>query len=642
MLPSAVNDTMRDMMAQIRDVGDGIRGGTYTMTAPVITGGSITGVALSGNTLTNPVITGGSINNTPIGASTANTGAFTTLGATGVATFSAGTVSAPAITTTGDTNTGIFFPAADTIAFTEGGTEVMRVTSDGRLGVGTTSPQKKLSVSNGGAVGLDIDPTGRSGEAATSLLSFNRSTSAYVPAQYDASQHEFQTSNTERMRITSGGAVGINTSSPVALLTVDANQAFNSEVGNLMLRNSADTTKFMYLGYDNSLNAGYIQAQQSGVNWQPLLLNPNAGNVGIGTSSPASKLHVSQTYSAPSGGISADTTGLFTKSNTANGNCNISILSRGTGFSRIYFGSDAIENAGAIEVAGGSASGAGSMRFYTNDGTVAGTERMRIDASGNVGIGTSSPNGKVQITGASGSRYLTLDAPTNGGYVTFQAGGTAFADIGSRLAVTGGGASTDLFINTRSTYPLVFGTGDTERMRITSGGELLIGATSNATPTSSTSMAVLQSNFRNGGTYGMGMSFNSTGATGADHYYISFNTATTTQRGYIYYNNGAGQVQLSATSDARLKENIVDAPSILPILDQVKVRQYDWKDTGNTNIGFVAQELYDVIPRAVAVGEDNENGSIKRVWGVDNGTLVPYLVKAIQELNAKITALENK
>ena len=44
MLPSGVNDTMRDMMAQIRDCGDGIRGGTYTMTAPVITGGSISGI----------------------------------------------------------------------------------------------------------------------------------------------------------------------------------------------------------------------------------------------------------------------------------------------------------------------------------------------------------------------------------------------------------------------------------------------------------------------------------------------------------------------------------------------------------------------------------------------------------------------
>jgi hypothetical protein len=90
MLPSAVNDTLRDMMAQIRDCGDGIRGGTYTMTAPVITGGSITGASVSGGTFTSPVITGGSIsgttfssaaatitggsiNGTPIGASTPST-----------------------------------------------------------------------------------------------------------------------------------------------------------------------------------------------------------------------------------------------------------------------------------------------------------------------------------------------------------------------------------------------------------------------------------------------------------------------------------------------------------------------------------------------------------------------------------------
>jgi trimeric autotransporter adhesin len=182
MLPSAVNDTMRDMMSQIRDAGDGIRGGTYTMTAPVITGGSITGVALSGNTLTSPVITGGSIsgttfssaaatitggsvNGTTVGASTASTGAFTTLaasgattlsstlGVTGVATFSAGTVSAPAITTTGDTNTGIFFPAADTIAFTNGGTERMRINSSGSVGIGTNNPNVPLDIVTSATIG---------------------------------------------------------------------------------------------------------------------------------------------------------------------------------------------------------------------------------------------------------------------------------------------------------------------------------------------------------------------------------------------------------------------------------------------------------------------------------------------------------
>jgi len=61
-----------------------------------------------------------------------------TLGVTGVSTFSAGTAALPAITTTGDTNTGIFFPAADTIAFSEGGAEAMRIDASGNLGLGVT------------------------------------------------------------------------------------------------------------------------------------------------------------------------------------------------------------------------------------------------------------------------------------------------------------------------------------------------------------------------------------------------------------------------------------------------------------------------------------------------------------------------
>ena len=65
---------------------------------------------------------------------------------TGVSTFSAGTAALPALTTTGDTNTGIFFPAADTIAFTEGGTESMRIDSSGNVSIGTTSSLAKLGV----------------------------------------------------------------------------------------------------------------------------------------------------------------------------------------------------------------------------------------------------------------------------------------------------------------------------------------------------------------------------------------------------------------------------------------------------------------------------------------------------------------
>jgi hypothetical protein len=127
MLPSGVNDTMRDMMAQIRDCGDGIRGGTYTMTAPVITGGTITGAAFTGNTFTSPVISGGSINNTPIGATTANTGAFTTLSMTGAFTgYAAANVgylnvpqnsqSAAYTLVLADAGKHIYHPSADTTA----------------------------------------------------------------------------------------------------------------------------------------------------------------------------------------------------------------------------------------------------------------------------------------------------------------------------------------------------------------------------------------------------------------------------------------------------------------------------------------------------------------------------------------------
>jgi hypothetical protein len=70
------------------------------------------------------------------------------------AAFVAGTAALPAITTTGDTNTGMFFPAADTIAFAEGGTEAMRLDSSGNVGIGTSSPGQKLQISNTSSSGF--------------------------------------------------------------------------------------------------------------------------------------------------------------------------------------------------------------------------------------------------------------------------------------------------------------------------------------------------------------------------------------------------------------------------------------------------------------------------------------------------------
>ena len=113
-----------------------------TAGAFVVQGGAL-GTPSSG-TVTN--LTGtASINiNGTVGATTASTGAFTTLSATGVTTVQAGTAALPAITTTGDTNTGIFFPAADTIAFTEGGAEAMRINSSGNVLIGSSTANAKL------------------------------------------------------------------------------------------------------------------------------------------------------------------------------------------------------------------------------------------------------------------------------------------------------------------------------------------------------------------------------------------------------------------------------------------------------------------------------------------------------------------
>ena len=174
-----------------------------------------------------------------VGANTAAAGSFTTLSATGVATFSAGTVSLPAITTTGDTNTGIYFPAADTIAFTEGGAESMRIDSSGKVLIGnstaiSTSPRLQVFRSDatvGGTsyqlawfsnatgygngigiyaqdnvCGISADFSGASGGASALAFYTNSTTTPLSP--------------TERMRIDSSGNLLVGTTSGSAKLVV--------------------------------------------------------------------------------------------------------------------------------------------------------------------------------------------------------------------------------------------------------------------------------------------------------------------------------------------------------------------------------------------------------------------------------------
>jgi hypothetical protein len=107
-------------------------------------------------------------------------------------------------------------------------------------------------------------------------------------------------------------------------------------------------------------------------------------------------------------------------------------------------------------------------------------------------------------------------------------------------------------------------------------------------------------------------------------------------RGAIVYNRGAGLVSYNTTSDARRKKNIVDAPEASDILDSIRVRSFDWIDSGvHLDHWLVAQELHGVFPFAVTVGGEN------RDWAVDPAKLVPLLVKELQSVRRRLADVES-
>jgi hypothetical protein len=212
-------------------------------------------------------ITGGTINGTTIGATTASTGRFSTLEATGTSTFtgastftaastfSAGTAAAPAITTTGDTNTGIFFPAADTIAFSEGGTESMRIDGSGNVLVGGTtsvftSAGRGVVEVNGSSqalYGFTVGGVskGYTYHTGTDMLLYNNANGFL----------SFGTNTAERMRIDSSGNLLVGTTTSNGRLTVTGVDATGSNFS-LYCRNN--TAAAFYVRNDGYINTGLL------------------------------------------------------------------------------------------------------------------------------------------------------------------------------------------------------------------------------------------------------------------------------------------------------------------------------------------------------------------------------------------------
>lgn len=204
---------------------------------------------------------------------------------------------------------------------------------------------------------------------------------------------------------------------------------------------------------------------------------------------------------------------------------------------------------------------------------------------------------------------------------------------------------------TSSTAPLSFGTNSTERVRITGAGVVSFPATAVNTFLIGTNATIVNGYvaqvLAGGSDAAMLVKNTSTAqvatlwsnATAGDNIFLLFATETAiTARGSIDYNRAGGLTRYNTTSDERLKENIKDSPNESgDLVDRIRVRQFNWKDNKNhLDYWLVAQELYQVVPYAVSVGDDT------RSWGLDASTLVPLLFKEVQSLRARLSTLETQ
>ena len=278
----------------------------------------------------------------------------------------------------------------------------------------------------------------------------------------------------------------------------------------------------------------------------------------------------------------------------------------------------------------------GNLSFHTGNIAIsADNERMTITSAGDVGIGsTGSSSYKLQIskTLSSATSLLCLDNATN-----------STNDFGMDFTVLGylrvGAirmiypAANDLSMG----FYTYNGAGNvTERMRIFSGtGNVTIGtiydldyALNLYSPDLANTKGTLS--MRNGANNGGG-------------YYIAFVNNAGGLAGYVSQTSST-TVLYSSTSDYRLKENVLPMQNAIDRILKIKPVTYKWKNTENEyGEGFIAHELQEIVPLAVAGQKDdmNKDGTIK-TQGVDYGMLTPLLVAAMQEQQALITSLQEQ
>ena len=441
---------------------------------------------------------------------------------------------------------------------------------------------------------------------------------------------------------TFSGAVGIGTSSPTTGLDVaTTNYTFSGTTYDIYGL-FGDTSGGIRLGADSSNDDSVIGTTgtndlqfvtYNGSAWGSRMTLSNTGNVGIGTNAPSRALEV---YGSAAGVIAI----------TSNSTDGISSLS---------FGDTADDNAGRVNYLNAS----DDMLFYT-----ATAERLRLDAAGNLGLGVvpsawgslwkvseiglgASFGGRTNGTQADIYENLYRDATNAYKYKT-----SAAASVYTQ--VVGGFYWANAGVGTAGATATV-----TQRMALTPAGTLCVGVTG---PTNASSKIAI-------GLPTGGVAIETRPSNGNGYYGAIFYAQSGVTSGYIYVS--ATSTNFSQSSDYRLKEDAVPMTGATERVKALRPINFAWKVDGSRVDGFLAHEAQEVVPEAVHGSKDamrdeeyevtpaveevrDEDGnvtteavaavmgtrSVPDYQGIDQSKLVPLLTATIQELIARIEALE--
>ena len=540
--------------------------------------------------------------------------------------------------------------------------ERMRIDSSGNVGIGTSSittfsGYKTLHFKNesGNAISLAESDGGIIAQTicddATGVTIGSRSNHIL----------RITTNDAERMRLDSSGRVSFGPDA--ADIQIDP-ASTNSGNNLIYMRGNASNDKSSiqlnhYGVADYHIGVGHVGSgkfnianDQTGNDF----VIDTTGKVGIGVSGPDVKMDIVETPATIVSGNAINGSTMKGLKIRTNLNSDESV--------GIWFGTNGSHWSGISGQRKNSSTTWGTnLSFYThenatNDLTYA-RERMTIDSEGNVGIGTSSVTGNLQILTATAGSVLNVNHNTGGSYpkasgIGLGATSTALtvSSDGSTVSFTGGaGLYAENTAASGNPTNLVFWTNlagtPAEAIRITSTGCTgFFGAGSN-TRSDITLTTRTSDNTKRWGFGG--------GATGNNAVFYVINEGNVG----VYLAHG-GQAWI-AHSDARIKENIVDVGTVLPSLMNMRCVKYNLiSNPGDTKIGFIAQDWESAFPEVVdenehlvleddgTIGTDDNSDSTTPVKAMAYTETIPLLLKAIQEqqamietLQARITQLEN-